>query len=104
MYSIGLDIGTTSVCGILIDATDGRVIKTRTEKNDSFLTTPNDWAKEQNPKRLLSILKSIADDLLGEGKEKVVSIGLTGQMHGNVYLNTDGQARQFPPYLAGQPG
>ncbi len=91
MYSIGLDIGTTSVCGILIDATDGMVIKTRTEKNDSFLTTPNDWAKEQNPKRLLSILKSIADDLLGEGKEKVVSIGLTGQMHGIVYLNTDGK-------------
>ena len=90
MYAIGLDIGTTSVCGILHDAASGEVIKTRTEKNDSFLALPNDWAKEQDPNRLLTILKTIADDLLAEGKE-VFSIGLTGQMHGIVYLNADGK-------------
>ena len=90
MYAIGLDIGTTSVCGILHDAVSGEVIKTHTEKNDSFISLPNTWAKEQDPVRLLNILKTIADDLLSEGKE-VVSIGMTGQMHGIVYLNAEGE-------------
>lgn len=89
MYAIGLDIGTTSVCGILHDAASGEVVATRTEKNDSFLPTESDWAKEQDPKRLLAILKSITEELLACEK-KIVSIGITGQMHGIVYVDPNG--------------
>jgi len=90
MYSIGLDIGTTSVCGILLNAETGEMIKSYTRPNDTFIQTENEWERIQESSRLIEILKSIADDLLAEGLP-VVSIGLTGQMHGLVYLNAEGK-------------
>ena len=89
MYSIGLDIGTTSVCGVLHSITDGTIIKTVTLANDTFIETENSWEKIQDTKKLIGILKGIADTLLAENLP-VRSIGITGQMHGIVYLDKDG--------------
>jgi len=91
MFAIGLDIGTTSVCGILHNAETGEIVKSITLKNDSFIDTKNTWEKIQSADRLMEILFSILDTLLAEDK-KVVSIGITGQMHGIVYLNSNGEA------------
>ncbi len=88
MFSIGLDIGTTSVCGILHNAANGEIVKSITLKNDSFINSENTWEKIQSPERLIEILNSILTELLSEEK-KVVSIGVTGQMHGIVYLDKD---------------
>lgn len=90
MYAVGLDIGTTSVCGILQDTQTGRIVRSRTVANDSFLTTANAWEKIQDPERLLSLADTILEELLEEAST-VVSIGVTGQMHGIVYLNTEGK-------------
>lgn len=90
MYSIGLDLGTTSVCGILHSIKKGEIIKSCTLANDSFISTENEWEKIQNPNRLLEILHSVVDTLLKE-TSGVVSIGITGQMHGIVYLDTNGK-------------
>ena len=90
MYSIGLDIGTTSVCGILINLVSGRVELSRTLPNDSFIKTENPAEKLQNPIRLMEILSSVLDELLSQNKP-IASIGITGQMHGIVYLNKTGQ-------------
>lgn len=90
MYSIGLDIGTTSVCGILVDLNSGCVELSRTLPNDTFIKTENPAEKLQDPKRLIEILKSVLDELLAQNRP-VASIGITGQMHGIVYLNKKGQ-------------
>ena len=90
MYAIGLDIGTTSVCGILQDTQTGEIVNSRTVANDSFLTTANAWEKVQDPQRLLSLVDAILAELLDRSLE-VVSIGVTGQMHGIVYLNAEGK-------------
>ena len=37
MRAAGFDIGTTTVCGILIDLESGRTVKTQTRKNDSWI-------------------------------------------------------------------
>lgn len=89
MYAIGLDIGTTSVCGIFHDAESGEIVRSLTLPNDCFVSTGKEWAKEQDPKALIGKLKGILDELLSENK-KVISIGLTGQMHGIVYLDSKG--------------
>ena len=91
MFSIGLDIGTTSVCGIIHNAKNGEIIKSITLKNDSFIESKNSWEKIQSAERLIEILYSVLKELLAEKKE-IVSIGLTGQMHGIVYLNENGEA------------
>ena len=90
MYSVGLDIGTTSVCGILVDVTSGEIKKSLTLDNNTFINTENSFEKIQDAKKLISIAKKILEELTE--KEKPVCIGITGQMHGIVYLNDKGEA------------
>ena len=90
MYSIGLDIGTTSVCGIVIDIENEKIVKSLNRKNDTFIKTENSFEKIQDPKKLIGILNGILSDLLAEFSE-ISAIGITGQMHGIVYLNAEGE-------------
>ena len=89
MYAIGIDIGTTSICGVLIDISDGTVVKSSTVPSEAFLKTDNVWEKIQNTEKIINIAKNIIDDFLN--KETVV-IGITGQMHGIVYIDNNGSA------------
>ena len=90
MYVIGIDIGTTSICGVVLDTDTGKAVKSRTELSNAFIQTPNSWEKIQNTDRLISIACAILDDFLREFT--VCAIGLTGQMHGIVYVNAEGKA------------
>lgn len=89
MKAIGLDIGTTSICGILADIHSGAVEKSITLPNDSGLSSPNAWEKIQSPQRILEIVHIILSKLMCDG---VVSIGVTGQMHGILYVDAEGSA------------
>ncbi len=89
MYSIGLDIGTTSVCGILHRIENGEIIKSITLPNNTFIPTANEWEKIQDTKKLLGVLQNVLDNLIAENLP-VKSIGVTGQMHGIVYLDKFG--------------
>ncbi len=87
MKSIGIDIGTTSICAVLVDVSTKTVIKTVSCKNDSFIKTSNTWEKIQD----VSIIERHVFDLLDEIYcDDVKSIGVTGQMHGIVYVNSEG--------------
>ena len=89
MKAIGLDIGTTSICGILADIHSGTVEKSITHPNDSGLSSPNVWEKIQSPLRILETVHIILSKLMCDG---VVSIGVTGQMHGILYVDAEGNA------------
>ena len=90
MYAIGLDIGTTSVCGILHNAKTGEIVCSRTLANDTFLPTDNSFEKIQDPARLLTLVDTILQELLSK-RLSITSIGVTGQMHGIVYIDKDGK-------------
>ena len=90
MYAIGLDIGTTTVCGIMINSASGEVLKTITEKNDSFIQGKS-FEKIQDPQIILNKVLSILDCFLAE-HSAIDCIGVTGQMHGIVYLDINGNA------------
>lgn len=89
MYSVGLDIGTTSVCGILVDIQSGEIKKSLTLDNDTFIQTENSFEKIQDAGKLISIAKRILEDLTKDVTP--LSIGITGQMHGIVYLSEEGE-------------
>jgi len=89
LKAIGLDIGTTSICGILADIHSGTVEKSITLPNDSGLSSPNVWEKIQSPQRILETVHIILSKLMCDG---VVSIGVTGQMHGILYVDAEGNA------------
>ncbi len=91
MRTIGLDIGTTTICAVLFDTDAGRTVETAVIPNDSFVETGNSWEKAQNPERILSLAAGLVKSFL-DRYSPVDGIGVTGQMHGIVYLDSNGNA------------
>ncbi len=91
MKAIGIDIGTTSVCGILIDAATGCVEKSVTQNSNAFIEGCAKWEKIQSVDKIMTVATEILEDLIAESSDVGV-IGVTGQMHGIVYTNKDGNA------------
>lgn len=91
MKTIGLDIGTTTICIVLLDADSGILLQKETVPNTAHLSSEHRWEKLQNPTIILAICKQLLDALLVEHKD-IASIGITGQMHGILYVNENGTA------------
>ena len=91
MKVVGIDIGTTSVCGVLIDATTGCVEKSVTKNSSAFIEGCADWEKIQSVNKIMTVATDILESLIAASSEVGV-IGVTGQMHGIVYTDKDGDA------------
>lgn len=89
MKAIGIDIGTTSVCGVLIDVNTGEILKSCTKNSEAFITTENEWEKIQSVEKIMSVATGILDSFCDDD---IAVIGVTGQMHGIVYTDKNGDA------------
>lgn len=90
MYSIGIDIGTTSICGVLLDARTGEIKKSVTLESNSFIKSENFWEKIQDVSIIEKKSFEILDALFDEAKGQVESIGISNQMHGILYVDSEG--------------
>ena len=88
---IGLDIGTTSISAVAVDSRAGALLRSVTVPNDSALPSPDDVSRLQNPSRIAETALSLKESLAAEFAP-VAAIGVTGQMHGILYLNCAGRA------------
>src|SRR5207302_11049374 len=79
---IGLDVGTSGVKGVAIDA-DGRVLATATAEYP--LSRPHPGWSEQEPEDWWQASQRVLAEL-PDGP-----VGLSGQMHGLVVLDGDGE-------------
>ena len=66
MKAIGLDIGTTTICGVLVDGQTGTQLEKYTVSNDASLTAPYSWQKLQDPDRIEQCCFGILNKLIGE--------------------------------------
>lgn len=82
---LGLDIGTTTISAVVADAENGNILASRTVKNDSVI----EETKLQNPEIIISRVIAVKEELIKEFAP-VSAIGVTGQMHGILYLDKDG--------------
>lgn len=89
MKAIGIDIGTTSVCGVVVDVESGILIDSRTKNSDAFLTGCAEWEKIQSVEKIMAVATEILDGFVDD---EVAVIGVTGQMHGIVYTDKSGNA------------
>ena len=89
MKIIGIDIGTTSICGIVFDTESKNIIASKTLPNNSFIKTVNSYEKIQNPEMIMNTVHEILD---GFYSEDVSAIGFSGQMHGIVYTDESAEA------------
>lgn len=91
MKSIGIDIGTTTISIVVVDGSDFTLVQKTTLRNDAALSSPNSWEHLQDVSRILENVQTALDEILSDYSD-VSSIGLTGQMHGIVYLDESGCA------------
>ena len=91
MIAAGIDIGTTTISGVVLNTESGQVLMSRTVSNDSFIDTGNPWERVQDAAKIVKQARLVLDELLVQHPE-ISSIGLTGQMHGIVYVDQDGHA------------
>ena len=87
MKILGLDIGTTTVSAVVVE--DGTVLASLTRKNGSFFPVQTSWEKIQDPTFILSVTKKSVEELFARFPD-IARIGVTGQMHGIVYLDRSG--------------
>ena len=87
-FCVGIDIGTTSICAIAISPTNGEIGYCRVMENTAAVASMNSWEKKQDP----LIIEKIIGELLSDVCDKLIvsSIGITGQMHGIMYLDDHG--------------
>lgn len=89
MKIIGLDIGTTSICGVCVNAENGEITKAVTKANNSFIKSEKSFEKIQNPDVIMETVYAVMDEL---DVSDAAAIGFSGQMHGIVYTDASGKA------------
>jgi xylulokinase len=96
-YLLGLDVGTSGAKAVLI-ADDGRVVASATDEYP--LSTPQPLWSEQDPADWWRGSRTALQQVISESgvpHDEIVGLGLTGQMHGAVFL--DGQDQVIRPAL-----
>jgi sedoheptulokinase len=91
MTLVGLDIGTTTICGLLLNASSGEILAVESERNVFGLPGARADEALQDPEAILGAAERILGRLIG-GRQDVKGLGVTGQMHGILYADREGRA------------
>ncbi len=91
MNIMGIDIGTTTISMVLMDKESKEIAAYETVSHQSFLKGKTPEEKIQDPERIWRITKEKMDGLI-HAYGRPEGIGLTGQMHGMLYVDDGGQA------------
>lgn len=90
-YVLGLDLGTSSLKGLLVNK-EGNVVATATAEYP--LLHPQPGFSEQNPQEWLDACDMVMDslsDTVSDFKQKLQGISFSGQMHSLVLLDENGK-------------
>ncbi len=87
MLTIGLDVGTTGLKGLLVDR-DGRIVAETTEAYAP--DTPHPGWSQQDPDVWWRAAQAVCRTLAARGRPE--ALGLSGQMHGSVFLDASGRS------------
>ena len=92
MKTAGIDIGTTTISGVVLEKEENRKVKileAKTIENGCFIITENEWERIQYVRGIVKRAVNLLDYFL-EKYPDIERIGLTGQMHGMVYVDKEG--------------
>ncbi|RLD38889.1 MAG: xylulokinase [Bacteroidetes bacterium] len=95
-YFVGIDIGTSGTRALLIDET-GKVVSGASSSYSSYTPQPG-WSEQDAEDWWASTVKSVRQVLSSAeiSSEDVKGIGLSGQMHGSVFLDSDNNVLRRP--------
>jgi len=89
MYVIGIDLGTSGVKSLLVSE-EGKIISRAFEEYPLYTPFPG-WS-EQNPHEWWEAVRKVIKKVSSSVKpEEIVAISFSGQMHGAVFLDKNGE-------------
>lgn len=88
---LGIDIGTTTISAVVIDLENKTNIETYTLDNTAGIKPSRPYFNEQSPAIIYDKVINLIE-LIITGYPGIKSIGITGQMHGIVYIDKRGNA------------
>lgn len=86
--SVGVDIGTTTISTVVFDIEHKKSVEIHSVPHHSYVRT--DICSEQDVFAILKQTEALLDQLTKKYSH-IISIGITGQMHGIVYINSNGE-------------
>ena len=89
MKTLGIDIGTTTISAAVLE--DGQFLASETRANGAFIPSALTCAREQDVEKITQTALAVIETLF-ERYPDIHSIGVTGQMHGILYVDADGNA------------
>ncbi|KAM4795442.1 sedoheptulokinase [Rhinophrynus dorsalis] len=103
---LGIDLGTSSVKAVLVEASSGNVVHNQTRDAQAGVDSEcGPQGKEQDVYRIIKALNDCVTSLPRESLQKVTRIGVSGQMHGVMFWKSNqgchwinsGNLRVFEP-------
>ena len=89
MKTLGLDLGTTSISCVVMDNSNNTQLFATSVHSDSNIEGLEPWERQQNAFEIERKCYKLLDACLKRWPD-ISAIGITGQMHGIVYLDKDG--------------
>lgn len=91
MSVMGIDIGTTTISLIMMDDETGKLLDSMTIPHRSFIKGHSAFNRIQDPGIIWKLTEDAVKEIIRKhGNPK--SIGMTGQMHGFLYIDQKGEA------------
>jgi xylulokinase len=84
---IGVDVGTSGTRALAV-TTEGDLVAEATRSHE--LLTPRPGWSEQDPAQWWEATRAVLAEVAAVGGDEVIGLGLTGQMHGSVFLDAGG--------------
>lgn len=84
-YYLGIDVGTTTISVAVIDR-DGRLVDKHTKNSDAWILSVYSWEKVQSIHKIMQSARDAVEEMTAK-YSNVAAIGVTGQMHGVLYLD-----------------
>ena len=89
MKTAGIDIGTTTISAAVLE--DGQLLTSITRPNGAFIPSSVPNAREQDVSAITRTALSAVQELFAQYPD-IAAIGVTGQMHGILYVDARGEA------------
>ena len=87
---MGIDFGTTKIAVVLVDPGTKEIIASRSKETCAYTHDHDLLKKEQDVEKIRDVFISCIKDISTNTDFEIVSIGLTGQMHGILGLDAKG--------------
>ncbi|WP_128331894.1 sedoheptulokinase [Apibacter sp. HY039] len=89
---LGIDFGTTSLSIVLLNVVSVKIEKVYNYNTDAYIKYEDSSIKEQSLEKIAFWFDKVIDIIQSKPEYKIVAFGFTGQMHGIIGLDSNGNA------------